>query len=178
MATTYKLDKSDAGYLIYRDGEHVATYEPVEEKLSWVEPEFKRFQNHVMREVNALTAPAKPIEPVQSTDVAVIAQPKVEDTPLTDAQRINQLKAQVFTLQVENAKLTDEIKKLRGQSMADGGRLNPRFSDTVDLTNAPATDPNLGDLTPAFIEWMRKNVSPEIFARRYAGRIASKPENK
>ena len=172
MATTYKLDKSDAGYLIYRNGEHVATYEPVEEKLLWVEPEFKRFQNHVMREVNALLAPAEPAEPV------VTVQPQVDDTPFTDAQRINQLKAQVFTLQVENARLTDEIKKLRGMSYVDGGRLNPRFSDVVDLTNAPATDPNLGDLTPAFIEWMRKNVSPEIFAKRYAGRIVSKPENK
>ena len=127
MATEYKTEKTDAGYCIHRDGEHVATYDPVEEKLSWVKPEFQRFQNHVMREVNALTTPSASTAPAApSLPPSLPAAKVVEETPMTDAQRINQLKAQVFTLQVENAKLTDEIKKLRGMHLLNGcGRMFP-----------------------------------------------------
>ena len=40
----------------------------------------------------------------------------------------------------------------------------------VDWSKAPERDPEMGDKTPAFVEWVRKHY-PDEFVRRYRNRI-------
>jgi len=188
MATTYKTEKTTSGnFDIFRNDEFIATYDPIEEKLTWVKEEFKRFQNHVTREVNALleapaeaSAPDAPAEtPEAPAEAPVQVVPEIPNAGENSKDfEIRRLKNMIMSQQIEITRLNDEVKKLRGGASNGSSLINPRFTDKIDLTGSPVQDPNLGDLTPAFVEWARENMPYEIFVKRYKNRIAdiSKPQ--
>jgi outer membrane murein-binding lipoprotein Lpp len=90
--------------------------------------------------------------------------------------RVAQLETEVEILQGRVAQLTRvnqdlEIQLKQAQTGSDTKPVPERFSDTVSMADAPEQDRMLGDLTPAFVKWAKKNWSPEIFEKRYRGRI-------
>jgi hypothetical protein len=104
--------------------------------------------------------------PVEKTDDAPPVE-KTDDAPPPELS-VAQLKNLIKSLQMEIATLRDTIAK---QNKTPSREKEPeRFSDKIDLSKAPLQDPNLGDLTPAFIEWARQNMPKEIFVKRYKNR--------
>jgi hypothetical protein len=163
--SNYTAKNVGGKFEISRGEEHVATYDAVGESLTWVKDEYKKYQNHVMRVVKNLDNVPED-EPEDAPPVE-----KIEDTPApapAPELSVAQLKNLVKSLQMEIATLRDTIAK---QNKSPSREKEPeRFSDKIDLSKAPLQDPNLGDLTPAFIEWARENMPKEIFVKRYKNR--------
>jgi len=51
-----------------------------------------------------------------------------------------------------------------------GGALPKGPVPAAAMETAPAKDPALGDKTPAYVDWFRRNHSAEEFAEKYRGR--------
>lgn len=134
---------------ILRDDTHVANYDPVGETVTYTTPENEKYAGPVGKVVASIVKGDTPVEPTAGP---------------TEAS----LKHQIKQLQVENALLRDEVKKLTAGGA--GIRKPERYADIVDMKGAPKQDPSLGDLTPEFIEWARKNFPKDVFERRYRGR--------
>lgn len=166
MATEYKTTKNESGvYDITRNGEHVASYDPVSETTTLVKEEYNKYANLISKEVSSILSGGTetPTEETPKADVPDdIPSIPIPDDPAT-------LKRIITGLQIENAHLRDRISKVGGRQTTPS--IPERFSDPVDLTGAPPQDPNLGDLTPTFIAWARENFPPDIFTKRYAGRL-------
>jgi hypothetical protein len=156
MATTYTHKKSESNYEIYRNDDHVATYDPITEEVSY-------------------TGNGKKYAVPISKEVTVIAEPKsiapIESDPAPKVFNVNAalIKAHKYIVSLEK-----EVQDLKTQQR--GGvavaRVPERFRDPVGDTGAPVKEPHLGDLTPDYIEWARNGgMTSEVFQRRYKGRI-------
>ena len=101
--------------------------------------------------------------------VAELAQAQVDDlVEQKQAQQPND------TLEVQNEQLRDQIKQFRNQNRnpLDGEQPSDRYEDKFqDGPDAPEQDPRLGDLTPAYVEYVRKKAPKGVFMKRYSGRI-------
>jgi len=162
---------------VERDGIHVATYDPVSEETKILSDDFEKFSNHIGRAVKDFIDDTvrEKVEEDAHVDPDTIEQPNFlastpEEAPTTLQSDLASLKSQLQNERAENARLRERIQKLEGKSK-DRKSTPERFSDPVDLTDAPLQDPTLGDLTPAFIEWARKNFNKDVFKRRYNNRI-------
>lgn len=185
MATNYTSKKVDGVFEIYRVDTHICTLNPVDETLNWVDDEFKKYQGHVAREVNAILAHDDGEAPVENPTFADTPPAPAEPTapPVThttqvvtgdkSSDSVAELKRQITRLQVELAYLKDENLKLRNASAQKEFAPHHSF-DPKDLEGSPPQDPNLGDLTPEVVEWAKKNLSEEKFNLRYRGRIKNK----
>tara|TARA_R110002110_G_scaffold223917_2_gene437745 strand:+ start:1271 stop:1834 length:564 start_codon:yes stop_codon:yes gene_type:complete len=172
---------------VERDSIHVATYDPVSEETKILSDDFEKFSNHIGRAVKDFiddTVREKVEEDAHvdpdttrtstawrpSNNQSTPEEETPEEAPTTLQSDLASLKSQLQNERAENARLRERIQKLEGKSK-DRKSTPERFSDPVDLTDAPPQDPTLGDLTPAFIEWARKNFNKDVFKRRYNNRI-------
>tara|TARA_R110002153_G_scaffold104456_2_gene242308 strand:+ start:4935 stop:5492 length:558 start_codon:yes stop_codon:yes gene_type:complete len=170
---------------VERDSIHVATYDPVSEETKILSDDFEKFSNHIGRAVKDFIDDTVREKVEEDAIVYTIEQPNFlastpeeetpeeetpEEAPTTLQSDLASLKSQLQNERAENARLRERIQKLEGKSK-DRKSTPERFSDPVDLTDAPLQDPTLGDLTPAFIEWARKNFNKDVFKRRYNNRI-------
>ena len=64
--------------------------------------------------------------------------------------------------------------KDRAEKEKDAATMDEKEKAKAKIPDPPECDPALGDLTPAYIEWVRKYY-PDDFEARYKGRI---PEEK
>lgn len=169
--------QEDTRFFIYRDGVHIATYDPVEESTSWVLPKYQRFNAGVVEEVNRIKngagsddfppevpeREAAKVDPINPTGMT--AEPSL----VAPVEEVKRLKARITQLEMDKAYLLDENAKLKRAVDPTGAR--PAPFGGADLSTAPKTDPNLGDLTPAFIEWARENLPADVFERHYRNRL-------
>lgn len=196
MATEYKHEKDGDDFKIFRNDEHVATFDPVTEEVTYTHGNDK-YAGPVAKEVNNIknASPAEGLtadkierarEVFQANEGQAPDAPTGEGVSLAEDAPIEAdvdgLKAEIFRLESELAdarKVNDLLSKenadLRGNRQAEqsgANRVPERYADKVDDSKAPAQDPALGDLTPAYIEWAREGgMKPEVFLRRYKGRI-------
>jgi hypothetical protein len=183
MPTAYTTKKNGSITEIYRNEDQIASYDPVSEETTYIKAEYEKYSNHVGRAVNDLkTAEKAASAPVNTPEVppvppevvklpVVASQPIVPIVTVTVVEEdkdttIRRLKSQLQDAHAENARLLDQIKKKPSEV-----REPERFADKFDLTGAPAQDGQLGDLTPAFIEWAREKMPKEIFEKRYKNRL-------
>lgn len=178
---------------IFRGDEHVANYDAVSEETSYVKEEFKRYKNPVekfLKEHNDILEEGKKEKEANTNKEApakATEAPDGEDSATTIQlleKRVESLTETNEDLQSKNEALQAELAKQRAVNGADSGPVgefpvsgnetksrDPRYSDDIDESNAPAQDPMQGDLTPAYIEWARENMPKEVFRRRYNRRI-------
>jgi len=186
MASKYSNKRNGDIYEILREDVVIATFDPVQEATFYTKDEFQKYSGSVETEVQRILTgtnskdeapPEETItEPVVTEPVVtepVVTEPvvpEVKETKKSDKQIIADLRHELGEVQRENARLNDENRKLREHTLTTE-RLPERFADAVDLTGYPEQDGNLGDLTPAFVEHAREHMDPEIFRKRYAGRL-------
>lgn len=171
---------------VIRDGVPIASYDPVTEETTYLKPDYEKYSNHTGRAVNDFLATGQPRERAHEPDGTFSpddkatpdkdeafkeAPPEAPEAPQDPKAVIASLKSQLLNAREESVRLRDELAKLRNGSTQGVAPLPERFADVVDLTGAPAQDPKLGDLTPAFIEWARENFAPEVFEKRYRNRL-------
>lgn len=201
MASKYSHKNSDGTYKILREDVVVAIYDPATETLTYTSKDYEKYSGSVESEVKEITAeanagptggatgptpdltdrgvtgpgPTGGTAPAGKSDAgatgATSQNASIAPGPTgpVDLDENARLRSELAHVKGENARLRDDIAKLR-QAKSPNHVLE-RFADPVDLTDAPAQDPNLGDLTPAFVDWARENWEEEIFRKRYAGRL-------
>lgn len=171
MATKYTHKKSESDYEIYRNDDHVATYDPITEEVTYT-GEGKKYAVPISKEVTLIVDAEEQAEPKggasTESDQAPIDATKESDQAPTDAKAAL-VKAHKYIASLEKEVQDLKIKQ-RGGNAAP--RVPERFRDPVDETGAPVKEPMLGDLTPDYIEWARNGgMTPEVFQRRYHNRI-------
>lgn len=173
MATEYTHKKEGEDFHILRNNEHVATYSPALDDVSYTEGSGK-YAGPIGKEVSKIT-PA-PIEDLVPADIRAQIKPPAPK-PRAEPSEVQRLRKKSLLDSKLIESLEQEIRELNEH--IKGGkkikRLSGRYKDVIDLTGSPVRDKYLGDLTPDFIEWMRGggngDVTKEIFVRRYDGRI-------
>ena len=159
MPTKYTYKKVEGDFEIFRNDEHVATYDPVTEDVTYTHGNDK-YSGPIGREVVKIKQgdpPATPEPPKEVTPKVVAA----------DQDLVAQLNSRIKALQLELAMLRDETKNdqpvVNRPSRYDGLEARPK--------GCPATGP-YGDMDDKFVEWCRKGgVSKEHFIQRYKGRL-------
>lgn len=153
----------DGNFDIFREDKHVATYDPASEEVTFTSEENEKYAGPVGKEVQVILETSgggsDPDLDGSEGDSATGADVKLEA-----------LKRQVKQLQAENSRLKHQIGMDPEEDPA-APRLPARFDDEVDESKAPKKDPQLGDLTPEYVEWARKTMPREVFVKRYARRI-------
>ena len=166
----YKATQVGSVIEVERDGIHVATYDPVSEETKILSGNFEKFSNHIGRAVKDFIDDTVRENVLFWTEETPEEETPEEETPEEETPDLASLKSQLQNERAENARLRGRIQKLEGKSK-DRKSTPERFSDIVDLTDAPFQDPTLGDLTPTFIAWARKNFNEDVFKKRYNNRI-------
>ena len=175
MPTKYTYKKVEGDFEIFRNDEHVATYDPVTEDVTYTHGNDK-YSGPIGREVVKIKQgdpPATPEPPKEVTPEPpkeVTPEPPKEVTPkvvAADQDLVAQLNSRIKALQLELAMLRDENKNdqpvVNRPSRYDGLEARPK--------GCPATGP-YGDMDDKFVEWCRKGgVSKEHFIQRYKGRL-------
>ena len=170
MAYTHKTN--GAIIEISRNDLVLATYDPITEETNYVNPSYAKYSGQVGRVIAEMKQAPADETPKDETPEVKSEKPTKEkpakEKPVDLEAEVKRLKNLVSLLQVENANLKGTISKHNeGASV----RQPERFEDAVDLTGAPVRDKMLGDLTPAFVEWARKNMPKEVFEKRYKNRL-------
>mgnify|MGYP000045903475 FL=1 len=161
MATEYTHKKTGENFHILRNTEHVATYNPTLDDVSYTEGGGK-YAGPIGKEVSKITQVTPPSEPIE--DPKPVAK-------TSEVQRLRKQRTQdsklIESLEQEIRELNEQIKSGKKIKAPSG-----RYKDVVDLTGSPVRSKHLGDLTPDFIEWARNGgFTKEVFLRRYTGRI-------
>lgn len=180
----YTTEQEGNNVLIYRNNQHVANYDPVEDDVDYVDPNFKRFAKGVHAAVDSLKADSENAKPGKASgDKEEISVLEVRIESLE--QENEELKDTVEQLQSANERLADDLKVAETVAGANGKPApedypstrntqkptDHRFEDDVDESKAPQQDPMLGDLTPEYVKWFKKTQSPAVFHKRYHRRI-------
>jgi hypothetical protein len=160
---------------IFRGDTKVAEYNPVDEEIKFVKKDFVKYEPEVQKVIDGLTDDSDEVQPPADE-----VQPPETEVAISDADKIAALELEKEALEKRVAQLTRvnqdleiQIKQMMtsSESITTTHQTPERFSDDVPMEGAPEQDRMLGDLTPAYIKWAKKNWSPEIFEKRYYGRI-------
>jgi len=152
----YTSELVEGIHKISRDDKHIADFNPADETITYVTDDLVKYAVPV----------AKVIKGIQSG--AVDPEPQAEALEVQNKR----LKAQLQSRELTIVRLRDELAKQKEITNIKGRKKPLRFADDFDDSKAPLQDPNLGDLTPEYLEWARKNMPKEIFEKRYKGRIS------
>lgn len=174
MAKYSHTQNDDGTYDIHRGGDLVATYSPAEDSVEYADERAERFAGPVGKEIAKINGGAE--EPEAEEIIRQSAGESAAEAASAAEPTKEELKSQVSQLKTVVKHQHARIATLEEQNAAKKRSLfnntPSRYEDPVDLTGYPPTDPNLGDLTPEFIEHARKNMPKEIFIKRYSGRIS------
>lgn len=164
MPVEYTHKLVDGDYKIYRNDEHVATYDPVTEDVTYTHGDDK-YAGPIGREVAKIQKSGQDVEePALPATTPPVAAPPAPKKP-KELTALELLEARVAAIE---ERLTIELPKIP----LNVRKTRDRFEDHVDLTDAPVCDPHLGDLTPEFVEWARNGgMTREVFRKRYYSRI-------
>lgn len=160
MATKYTHSKVGSNYEIQRNGEQVATFDPITEEVAYV-GEGKKFAVPIGKEVTTITDADAP------ADAPAETSGEVSTKELTKALT----KANKYI-----ASLEGEIRDLRNDQRGGGNnttRVPDRYKGIpTNPKGAPVQTPHQGDLTPEFVAWAREGgYTKEQFLQVYSGRI-------
>lgn len=136
---------TDGNILIFREGKEIAVYSQETSEIEYKAKSYNRYKKAVEDLIASTLAAQNHCDSCGDKDVEIL---KLNDHIIQLKKEISRLKAEVSTLMIGD---TEDGKE--------------------DLTGAPAQSPQLGDMTPEFVEWYRKNKSPEQFDKRYRRRI-------
>ena len=178
----YTATKTGATFQINSGDKHIANYDPVEENLEFTDNKFKNQTNKVKK---FIADGGLEINDDASADNTSISDLQEENKVL--GSQIENLEEQISDLQEENENLKEKLSSARNASAAaaaapEVGENFPvagspkksndaRYADDFDDSEAPAQDPRMGDLTPSYVAWARKNMPSEVFKRRYNRRL-------
>jgi hypothetical protein len=151
MATTYTHKKSESNYEIYRNDDHVATYDPVTEEVDYV-ADGKKYAVPISKEVSTIAGLGGPVAPKGTTSddkAALIKARKYIESLEKEVQDLKNIERGVLV-----QRIPDRYK---------GITINPEGSPVMGMG---------GDLTPEFVEWCRAGGhTKEHFLQRFDGRI-------
>ena len=162
MPTKYTNQNVEGDFKIFRNDDHVATYDPVTEEVAYTDGN-EKYAGPIGRQVSAIKAPPVEETPPPAPVVEEEPAPVVEEDLIRENRRlknvINDLSIQLGEARDKNADAQEHV--------ADRYKGIP-----TDPKNAPVQTANLGDLTPEFVEWARAGgYTEEQFLQVYTGRI-------
>jgi hypothetical protein len=190
------VKQDGAALQIFRGDEQIASQDIVSEEVTFTEDKFKRHKNAVdkaLKEYHDGDIESEEPPPVENTSPPAATE---GDGGSSDEETTKVLEARLEMVEAENTELRGQVKDLveensilknkavHDNQLGEQGPVgkhpetsvvsksrDPRYADEIDDSKAPAQDPLKGDLTPAYINWARENMPPEVFKRRYNRRI-------
>lgn len=138
--------------------ENAAKEPSVEEPPAEAPPE----ENPPAKKKTAAKKTAKKTAKVSDKEKLEVAEREIAD-----------LKNSVKGLSYENQllRLTIKDRKERTVPQHPLSACPDRYEDEFDDSEAPVQDPALGDMTPEYLTWAKKNMPVKVFEKRYGGRL-------
>tara|TARA_R110000796_G_scaffold251769_1_gene383936 strand:- start:3446 stop:4009 length:564 start_codon:yes stop_codon:yes gene_type:complete len=178
--TKYTHEKEGSLYSIKRNGDLVASYDPISEDVKYY-LNGSRYSGPIGKEVASIVlAPVEPPLAVKEPDAPAEppepAKPPQEMPPPPPATKVEKSTPR----ETRDAKLIESLKRevhdLKAHISGERKLTSPsaRHLDDIDLSESPVRSKMRGDCTPEFIEWARTGgggFTEEIFIRQYKGRI-------
>ena len=148
MATQYTSKKVGGDFEIYRNSEHVATFDPVSEDVTYTNGNDK-YAGPIGKEVVSITSTAPVVEEVPE--------------PVPEPAEYLKLRKRIIALEKENLAL---------KAPKTANRIPKRYQGIP--FGAPGSPPmgKMGDITPEYVEWARNGgYTKDQWLQAYAGRI-------
>ena len=170
--TKITAKKDGASFQIFKGNDHIADYDPVDEKITFTETKFKRHTNAIntFMDAGGLSVSDDKIDPEVENKALSLRVESLEAEKAALAEKVEVLEKKLASLPVGGRMIAEDASEYP-YSCAPKKSNSPRYEDDIDVTGAPKRDPRMGDLTPVFIEWARDNMPPEVFKKRYHRRV-------